>query len=212
MGTRIGHVGATWAGEQPTLAGVQWLRDGAEIAGATGPAFTPTAADAGHALSCRKTVRYGLLQVTVGTTSDPVSVIAQPQGPTGPAGEAGVTGQTGATGAPGASGPAGLPDAAAPAQAAKLPKVKCRLVYPRGERNRKKHPTVRCTVSFPTSATRTARAVLRRGSKVIARGHVSSGRVALTLPAKLRGGSYTLDLSDRENGQAVVRSQRVQVG
>lgn len=59
--TGAGQVGApltcapgTWTGEQVTLT-TEWTRDGTTIAGARGATYTPTAADAGHAIGCRVT-------------------------------------------------------------------------------------------------------------------------------------------------------------
>ena len=42
--------------------------------GATGQSYTPTAADAGHQLSCKATVTYPLLVVTASATSTAVPV------------------------------------------------------------------------------------------------------------------------------------------
>ena len=74
-----GDVWSTWAGQQPSHSafgwdGYKWLLDGSPIAGATRASYTPTAADAGHLLSCEATVTYTLLQVTVSATSTPVEV------------------------------------------------------------------------------------------------------------------------------------------
>ena len=74
-----GDVWSTWAGQQPShnafgFDGYQWLLDGSAIAGATGSSYTPTAADAGHLLSCRATVTYTLFPTTVSATSTAVAV------------------------------------------------------------------------------------------------------------------------------------------
>ena len=74
-----GDVWSTWAGQQPSynafgFDGYQWLLDGSPIAGQTGSSYTPTAADAGHQLSCTVTVTYPLLVVTVAATSAAVPV------------------------------------------------------------------------------------------------------------------------------------------
>jgi hypothetical protein len=74
-----GDVWSTWAGQQPSHSafawdGYKWLLDGSPIAGATGASYTPTAADAGHLLSCEATVTYTLLYVTASATSTPVEV------------------------------------------------------------------------------------------------------------------------------------------
>ena len=70
---------SSWAGQQPSRSafgfdGYQWLLDGTPIAGATGTSYTPTAAQAGHELSCDVTATYTLLAVTVSATSARVEV------------------------------------------------------------------------------------------------------------------------------------------
>ena len=45
----------TWSGLPAPVLALQWLRDGGEIAGATGASYTPVAADDRTALSCRVT-------------------------------------------------------------------------------------------------------------------------------------------------------------
>ena len=74
-----GDTWSTWSGQQPSHSaygfdGYRWLLDGSAIAGATGQSYTPTAADAGHDLSCEATVTYPLLVVTVSATSATVHV------------------------------------------------------------------------------------------------------------------------------------------
>ena len=74
-----GDVWSTWAGRQPSHSafgfdGYQWLLDGSAIAGASGSSYTPTAADAGHLLSCRATVTYTLFPTTVAATSAAITV------------------------------------------------------------------------------------------------------------------------------------------
>jgi hypothetical protein len=74
-----GDVWSSWAGMQPShdaygYDGYQWLLDGSPIAGATGTAYTPPVADAGHQLSCKVTVTYTLFPTTVSATSAAVTV------------------------------------------------------------------------------------------------------------------------------------------
>jgi streptogramin lyase len=69
-----GDTWSSWAGQQPSRSafgfdGYRWLLDGNAIAGASGASYTPTAAQAGHQLSCEVTATYELLQVTVSAAS-----------------------------------------------------------------------------------------------------------------------------------------------
>jgi len=74
-----GDTWSTWAGTQPSHSafgfdGYRWQLDGSPISGATGSSYTPTAADAGHQLSCQATVTYTLFPVTVSAASAAVQV------------------------------------------------------------------------------------------------------------------------------------------
>lgn len=74
-----GDTWSSWAGQQPSRSafgfdGYQWFLDGSAIAGATGPSYTPAADQVGHALSCKVTASYALVQVTVSATSGEVTV------------------------------------------------------------------------------------------------------------------------------------------
>jgi streptogramin lyase len=74
-----GDTWSSWAGQQPSRTafgfdGYQWLLDGSPIAGATGTSYMPTADQVGHALSCKVTASYALVQVTVSATSSAVTV------------------------------------------------------------------------------------------------------------------------------------------
>ena len=84
MGTAqqcAGDLWSTWAGQQPSRTaygfdGYQWRLDGNVIAGATGPSYTPTSSDVGHLLTCKVTLTYPLLVVTVSATSAPATVFS----------------------------------------------------------------------------------------------------------------------------------------
>jgi streptogramin lyase len=74
-----GDTWSSWAGQQPSRTafdfdGYRWFLDGSPIADATGASYTPTADQAGHALSCKVTGTYALVQVTVSATSSGVTV------------------------------------------------------------------------------------------------------------------------------------------
>ena len=55
IGAAVGVDAGTWSGKPAPSTALQWRRDGAEIAGATGASYTPVAADDRTALSCRVT-------------------------------------------------------------------------------------------------------------------------------------------------------------
>ncbi len=83
-----GEQWADWAGRQPVLdppsatpPGVQWLLDGAPIAGATGRTYTLVGGEEGDQLACTVTAFYPVLDVTVSATSAGVTVLP-PAGPT----------------------------------------------------------------------------------------------------------------------------------
>ena len=74
-----GDTWSNWSGQQPSRTaygfdGYRWLRDGTVIAGQTAAAYTPTADDVGHQLSCTVTVTYMLFPTTVSAASAAVLV------------------------------------------------------------------------------------------------------------------------------------------
>ena len=83
-----GEQWADWAGRQPVLdapsatpPGVQWLLDGAPIAGATTRTYTLVGGEEGDELACTVAAFYPVLDVTVSATSAGVTVLP-PAGPT----------------------------------------------------------------------------------------------------------------------------------
>jgi len=81
VGSRLvcrGDRWAAWASLRPrspsTGGRYGWRRDGDVIAGRRTSAYTPTARDAGHRITCTATVTYPLLAVTVSATSRPVVI------------------------------------------------------------------------------------------------------------------------------------------
>jgi hypothetical protein len=64
----------SWAGDGPISYRWQWTRDGAAIAGAEQPAYTPTAADAGHSLTVTVTAHNPFGDTPA--TSDAITVAA----------------------------------------------------------------------------------------------------------------------------------------
>jgi trimeric autotransporter adhesin len=93
-----------WSGTAPQSLAVEWLRDGAEIGGATSPGFAVSATDEGHALSCRVTAsnRRGSGEAT----SAAVTVLASQPGDAPPPGAPVPGGGPGPGAAPG-PGPRG---------------------------------------------------------------------------------------------------------
>jgi hypothetical protein len=105
--------------------GVQWFRDGLDLAGATGGVYTPVAGDEGHQLGCRVAARPASVLAVYSAQSSAITVGAEAVGLTGATGPAGATGSVGvaesqgpaqaaadgAAGATGASGTAGTPGA-----------------------------------------------------------------------------------------------------
>jgi len=103
-GAAVGCTPAAWR-NGPDVT-VQWLLDGAAIAGAAGPAYTPAAGDVGHALACRET---GVNAAgSASSTSAPATVAPSPPpaggGATG-GGDGGGSASTGTGDPPPASTP-----------------------------------------------------------------------------------------------------------
>ena len=99
---------------------IQWTRDGADLAGATGGVYTPVAGDEGHLLACRVAARSASVLALYSAQSSAIAVggpAVGPAGLTGPTGQAaaaspaGTGGAAGTSGASGASGVKGAPGA-----------------------------------------------------------------------------------------------------
>ncbi len=75
-GLPVRCAGGVFGGDVPQASTVQWLRDGAPIAGATGVSHTVSRTDAGHALSCRETVTNAFGSVSA--TSASVTPVLRP--------------------------------------------------------------------------------------------------------------------------------------
>jgi virginiamycin B lyase len=94
-----------WAGVSPsaTLLGFdryQWLRDGAPIAGQTGPNYIPSASDVGHQLACSTTATYPKPYfVTTSATSSAITVLQATSGGGGASPGGGGGSRSGATAA-----------------------------------------------------------------------------------------------------------------
>jgi streptogramin lyase len=183
-----GELWNNFAGQQPSLGafgfdGYQWSLDGTPIAGQTNQAYTPTADNVGHTLSCTVTATYLLQAVTTRATSTGVTVIAQSSGPVGPTGNPGANGSVGATGPAGAQGSPGEVEIVTCAK--KTTTVKG-----------KKHTSQVCTTklsSSPQTFTVThGRAVLMRGEHVYARGGFAKRRLVLRSGTRVPAGRYTL--------------------
>ena len=71
IGTAVGVDPGTW--EEAAALALQWCRDGAEIAGATGASYTPVAADDRTALSCRVTASNPAGSTAAETAALPVT-------------------------------------------------------------------------------------------------------------------------------------------
>jgi streptogramin lyase len=76
VGESLSCSDGTWSSALRSLAR-QWLRDGVAIPGATGPSYTPVAADRGHSVTCRVLATVAGVLVPVSAVSDAV-VIADP--------------------------------------------------------------------------------------------------------------------------------------
>ena len=75
--------------------GIQWTRDGVDLAGATTGVYTPLAGDDGHQLGCRVAARPASVLALYSAQSGAIAVGAEAVGPAGAAGGAGAQGAAG---------------------------------------------------------------------------------------------------------------------
>jgi streptogramin lyase len=183
-----GELWNNWAGQQPSLGafafdGYQWSLDGTPISGQTNQAYTPTAANVGHTLSCTVTATYALSAVTTVATSAGVTVIAQSSGPTGSPGANGGIGPAGPAGAQGAQGAAG-----------EVEVVTCtkKTTTVKGKKHTKQVCTTKLSSSPQTFTVTNGRAILMRGGHVYASGGFVKSRLVLRAGTRVPAGRYTL--------------------
>lgn len=80
QGNTLTRIAGTWAGTGAISLAYQWLRDGANISGATGATYVLQAADVGHAISVKETATDAAAQ-TDNATSSALTVSAAGSGP-----------------------------------------------------------------------------------------------------------------------------------
>lgn len=68
--------GDAWLGAFPSLEPFAWQRDGAKIAGASGPVYTPTSEDVGRTLTCSTKGSYAFPRVTFSSVSEGMTIAA----------------------------------------------------------------------------------------------------------------------------------------
>ena len=76
IGTAISVDAGSWSGKPAPATALQWRRDGADIAGATGASYTPVAADDRTGLSCRVTAINVAGSAVASTAALPVTRVA----------------------------------------------------------------------------------------------------------------------------------------
>jgi hypothetical protein len=184
---------------------VQWLLDGAEIAGATAAVYTPAPGDEGRQLSCRVAASSASVLAVYGAQSAAVAVAGAavgPAGPAGPVGAGGSPGATGATGATGAAGAAGAAGANGAAGAAGMRGAEAKqsatatLLHARLATKAKRRFTVRYVASkgmrlLLVVRTRAGRRAVRLASLTVRK----NGRGAVAVRHALAPGTYTLTLA-----------------
>jgi hypothetical protein len=74
VGARLACSDGTWSGEAPIGFTLAWTRGGAVIPGATGAAYAPRPADAGHSLACRVTAKNAYASVSASSATKAVPV------------------------------------------------------------------------------------------------------------------------------------------
>ena len=76
IGAAVSVDAGSWSGKPTPVTALQWRRDGADIAGATGASYTPVAADDRTALTCRVTASNVAGSAVATTAALPVTRVA----------------------------------------------------------------------------------------------------------------------------------------
>ncbi len=196
-----GELWNAWASQRPAYGqfgfdGYQWLRDGVPLTGQTGQSYTPATGDVGHALSCRVTVTYPTLNLTVASSSAALVVLPDVIGPAGAQGQRGPQGK---------AGTAGL-----------IELVTCTITTRTVKVKGKTHKLTQksCTAklvatAIKVSAASSDQATLTRAGKLFARGRMWSGRLLLSATRRVPPGRYTLTIT---RGSHVIARRAVRIG
>ena len=199
--------------------GIQWFRDGVDLAGATAGVYTPVAGDEGHQLGCRVAARPAGVLAIYSAQSSAIAVGSEAVGPAGPAGATGTAGGAGAQGAAAAaaaSGAAGTDGAGGSTGAAGAAVRRARLaaaaagtatvlLHSRLTTTRGKAFVVRYVAA---KGTRLVLLIRRRtglaGARLAALTTRKAGRGSITARHGLAPGAYTLVLTAVTDGSARV--------
>ena len=203
--------------------GIQWVRDGVDLAGATTGVYTPVAGDEGHQLGCRVAARPASVLAIYSAQSSAIAVGAEAVGPAGAAGSTGAAGATGtagsagsagaaaapaldgAAGASGAGGSAGTPGTAGARGAAAAAGTAAVLLHARLTTARGKAFVVRYVAA---KGSRLVLVIRRRsglaGTRLAALTTRKAGRGSITARHGLAPGVYTLVLTAVTTGSARV--------
>jgi hypothetical protein len=194
--------------------GIQWFRDGVDLAGATDGVYTPVAGDEGHQLGCRVAARPAGVLAIYSAQSSAIAIGSEAVGPVGPAGATGTAGGAGsqgaaaaaaASGAAGANGAGGSTGAVGARGAAAAAGTASVLLHARLTTTRGKAFVVRYVAA---KGTRLVLLIRRRtglaGARLAALTTRKAGRGSITARHRLAPGAYTLVLTAVANGSAQV--------